>query len=653
MRLNLPGVCAACAAVMFVPAAWAQTTPAPVASVPTLPAAADSARIYWAGAPLAFPADAAPFRDPADGAWCVPVQSLAPLGAAYIVDERMGKVTFALPGDGATVTVGLRSVPFGASGKGYYVPVMDVVTGLGGKCEWDGGANILYTRSVLTGVSVVDGQLQIKATLPIRATVTRDAARRLVLDIPGCELGPVAKSLNLQVPSLSAVRAGQFLPDVTRIVLETRDVRTGFAPVSDQAAPTLALNQTTVPVTAPPVIVAKRPSSAANTPGVKSKPAPIVKADSKSAKFFGPPATISGVTLRQISERKVQLVVNAGRGAKGMVPQAALNRQTLTLDFLNSVVGSDAAASLAGATHPFLKAARFVAGTNGVSRLVLDLTRAVAFSVRPTSDGSVMLEMSLPQGAGGRLAGKLIVVDPGHGFITADNKMDTGARGTNGTLEKNVNLAIASRLADILRDAGANVIMTRSGDAALRVNDRPRVANRAGADFFISVHSDDGDSNHSVNGSTVYFHGNDPYCRMLAQSIAQRLENMGGIRSKGTRTDFIRFPGSGFGVLRNSRMTAVLVECGYMSNAGDVRLLNDPGMQRKLAENIAAGLRDYIEGNPDVDTRNTNPNVPVPPTEGPTEGAETPSADPSLPNDPVAMPDPTTPTEPTNGPEKR
>jgi N-acetylmuramoyl-L-alanine amidase len=210
----------------------------------------------------------------------------------------------------------------------------------------------------------------------------------------------------------------------------------------------------------------------------------------------------------------------------------------------------------------------------------------------------------------------------------------------NGTREKDVNLAIASRLADSLREAGANVLMTRADDFFIPVNERPAIANRAGADFFISVHSDSGDSNHSISGSTVYVHADDPYCKTLAQCIAERLDGVGVIRSRGVRTDYIRFPGWGYGVLRNSRMVAVLVECGFMSNAGDVRRLTDPAQQKRIAEAIRTGLRDYIEGNPDFDTRNVNPEAggggtietPAAPPPGDT-GTEAPPATP----DPAAV----------------
>ena len=69
------------------------------------------------------------------------------------------------------------------------------------------------------------------------------------------------------------------------------------------------------------------------------------------------------------------------------------------------------------------------------------------------------------------VAGKVIVIDPGHGGV------DSGAVGRTGLLEKNINLEIAGRLADLFRQAGATTILTRQGDYDL-LGDKPGWTNR-------------------------------------------------------------------------------------------------------------------------------------------------------------------------------
>jgi len=156
------------------------------------------------------------------------------------------------------------------------------------------------------------------------------------------------------------------------------------------------------------------------------------------------------------------------------------------------------------------------------------------------------------------------------------------------------------------------VLMTRASDVHVGLEERSRIANRAGADFFLSVHCDSV-TNSTVKGSTVYYHMQIPSCRALAHAIAARQEAMGGIPLKrfrdganGVRSDRMLYQ-SGLAVLRSSQMVSVLVECGYMTNRNDVTRLSQSAMQRKIAGAIADGLRDYVEGNPGQDTRYVNP----------------------------------------------
>ncbi len=547
-----------------------------------------TARVVFGGYPLSFAPARAPFRDPADNALCVAPEALAPLGVTYLVDEKENRVTLMGPDNGATVTVSLRSAPSGSGLSGAFVPAVETLEGLGGKCQFNAQTNTLFVRSVLTSVEVLGGQLRIKATLPVtpRLTIT-NGRRQVIVDMPGSEVGTLPKTLNIIDPSVSAARSGQFADDTARVVLELR-APGGFTVLGGAGKPS--------------TLIVMNPRTGAGAPGGSNAArrndtvaaAPRTAPPSPAA---APSTTVTGASVTASGDDRVQIILSA---MKAPDVRAELSRGRLTVDLLNASLGLGAAATLTGATHPFFSSVQLLARGDRASQLVIDLRRAVTYQVKLSPKGGLILELALPRSAGGRLAGKLVVVDPGHGAH------DSGAAGVNGTYEKNVNLAIGTALADALRDAGANVILTRGNDSFIPVNERPRIANRAGADFFISVHSDSADRSHAVSGSTSYYHLNVPSSKALAQSIADRLADVGGIRSKGTRTDGIRFPGSGFGVLRGAKMVAVLIECGYMTNAGDVNRLNDRDFQQRTARAILAGLRDYIEGNPE-DTRNANP----------------------------------------------
>jgi N-acetylmuramoyl-L-alanine amidase len=601
----------------------ALATPATVAHAqkqPILVPAASSnptalPRIVFGNAtlPIATP-QSTPFRDTAsDGALCISPDALAPLGITYIVDEMMRKVSLLGPDGVVSVTVPMRTPPSSSDSKGVFVPVVEVVEALGGKCEWEAATNTLHLRARLLEATMTDGQLRVRASLPVTPKVTTDNGGRLVIvDIPGSEVGALPKQLTLNAPGVRAARTGQFDDDTARIVLEMAQP-SGFLVTDARPSTQLVLNPSLTTPAAPPKAIAK----------ATTKPA--------SPNALPAASVVKGISVKKVSDTQAQIVVTANR-APGV--RAGLSRNRLTLDLLNSSVAASAA-SVLSSDHPLLKGVALAAAQPGTpARLVLDLARAVNYTVKPLANGTLIVDLMLPKSAGGKLAGKLVAVDAGHGGS------DSGAKGVNGTYEKNVNMAIALKVAETLREQGANVLLTRASDTFIDVSERPRIANRAGADFFISVHSDSGTYNHSVNGSTVYYHMDWASCRTLAQCVADRFREMGGIRTKGTHSDAQRFGGrfvNGYGVLRGSRMVAILVECGYMTHSGDVSRLNDPTMQKKIANSIVSGLRDYIEGNPDFDTRFINPNA----VGGLPDGGG---------NDVPVEPDPSTmPVEPGNG----
>jgi N-acetylmuramoyl-L-alanine amidase len=564
-------------------------------------------RILFGGTALLVPSnDLAPFRDSKDGKVYIAPEMLAPLGITFLVDDMQNKVSLA-GAEGAMTTADARVRPGAEKDRlaPVFVEVESVMEALGARCVWNASTNSLAIYSVVTDVQMIAGQLRVKATLPVLPKQIRSDEKpgMVILDFPGAVIEGQPRSLDLKAPHISGARIGQFSPDTARIVLEMAGAApaTRFYVLGGKPASQLVLNP--APAAAPPAIIISN-----NNPGgvmtaktnSPAKPVTPYKA-TKVAKKTEPPTFIRGVTFKRVSDTQAQVVVSAGRAPS---VRADLSKGRLTLDMVNATLSATAGEALNGAKHPFLKGISLLPRGSAAAQLIVDLTRTVTYAVRMTPNGGFILDLMLPKSAGGRLAGKLVVIDPGHGGS------DTGARGTDGSSEKNVTLAISTKLADTLRDMGANVIMTRGNDAFIPVNDRPKIANRAGADFFISVHADSGDRNHSVNGSTIYYHMQMGSCKALAQSIVDELADMGGIRTKGTHSDGMQWGGrfvNGYGVLRGSQMVAVLCETGYMSNAGDVNKLNDPTMQKKIADAIANGLKHYVEGNPDFDTRNVQP----------------------------------------------
>ena len=181
------------------------------------------------------------------------------------------------------------------------------------------------------------------------------------------------------------------------------------------------------------------------------------------------------------------------------------------------------------------------------------------------------------------LSGVTIVVDPGHGGP------DSGAIGATGTYEKNNTLAVGLNLADLLRSAGARVILTRSTDVTPAVGTysessdlqaRTKIANDQKADLYISLHNN-GFSNPAAFGTETYYET--AQSKALAASIQSELVKEIALYDRGVKY-------GNFQVLRDTNMPAVLVEIGFISNPTEEKLLGSPDFQRKAALGVYRGI---------------------------------------------------------------
>ena len=179
------------------------------------------------------------------------------------------------------------------------------------------------------------------------------------------------------------------------------------------------------------------------------------------------------------------------------------------------------------------------------------------------------------------IKGTTIVVDAGHGG------KDPGAVKPLSRLpEKTIVLDIGQKLAAILRQRGARVIMTRVSDVFVELDDRAAMADRTLADLLVSVHAD---SAHrlSASGMGLYIARN---ASKESQRIAHRLDGVikrSGVKSRGIHR-------AGLRVLVGHSRPSILVECGFLSNAGDARKLNTPAHRARVAQIIADGITDHF-----------------------------------------------------------
>ncbi|HVF04457.1 MAG TPA: N-acetylmuramoyl-L-alanine amidase [Frankiaceae bacterium] len=183
--------------------------------------------------------------------------------------------------------------------------------------------------------------------------------------------------------------------------------------------------------------------------------------------------------------------------------------------------------------------------------------------------------------AGPALAGKTVIVDPGHGGG------DPGCVGF-GLTEADVAYDIASRLEGRLAAAGAVPFLTRAFDGAVSVTERAEFANGAEADLYLAIHCDGAPSARPQGVATYYF-GN---ARVGASSIGERLADLVQ-REVVARTDLLdcRTHRQSWELLRLTRMPAVEVQAGYLTNPHDAARLGDPEFRDTIAEAVLAAVQ--------------------------------------------------------------
>lgn len=184
------------------------------------------------------------------------------------------------------------------------------------------------------------------------------------------------------------------------------------------------------------------------------------------------------------------------------------------------------------------------------------------------------------------LADKLIVIDPGHGGE------DPGALGHAGIHEKEIVLEVSKKLADTLRQSGAQVLLTRESDQSQYktkvqdLNRRVELANENNADLFVSIHVNSFPDRREKGAQTFSQPGSEEG-KKLATDIQNELNR------------FLENPGRApkqvdYFANRMTKMPSVIIEIGFISNPQEEKLMLDPVYQNKIAWSIHAGIARYF-----------------------------------------------------------
>lgn len=192
----------------------------------------------------------------------------------------------------------------------------------------------------------------------------------------------------------------------------------------------------------------------------------------------------------------------------------------------------------------------------------------------------------------------VVLANPPHGGF------DGGAVAPDGTFEKDVNLEISHKIKDILCLSGFDVVMTRQKDAGTEDDSGDSISDRKKSDMKnrLSLMENDGNSIYvsihlnkfttsAASGTQVFYTPNFEEAKTLGECIQSSVIN----RLQPENHRVIKRGNDSTYLLKNAKIPAVIVECGFLSNKGDLQKLKDETYQRKLAFCIAAGIMEYYK----------------------------------------------------------
>ncbi len=168
-----------------------------------------------------------------------------------------------------------------------------------------------------------------------------------------------------------------------------------------------------------------------------------------------------------------------------------------------------------------------------------------------------------------------VVIDPGHGGN------DEGTAWYH-VREKDTTLAVAQRLEKILRKQGIKTVLTRHADAYVSLDERAAIANRHPHSLLVSIHFN-GSSEPRAAGFTTYYFPQSPSGRFVAQTIQEALDESHDTPNRGIATQ-------NYALLVRTVGSAVLVECGFLSNKAEAVQYASAEGQQWLAEALALGI---------------------------------------------------------------
>ncbi|BCT93371.1 N-acetylmuramoyl-L-alanine amidase [Lysobacter helvus] len=489
--------------------------------------------------------------------------------------------------------------------------------------QWMLGAALVWAlcwniarASEIKDLAVTEGPTGTRAELRLDApakftTLTLAGPDRLVVDLPESSL-----ARGVRAPAgagvVKAVRTGHPVPGTVRIVF-------------DLALPVVALKPRIEPTADGARLVLEWPgdgtsanTAVANVPAPSAADDPIAAFATKEDESDAPPPVDTAAQAAASAQATSRLI--AATTAPVNPPPATARRATTVIP--NGTVSTG--------TLP--------AGTVSSSTVPTTIATGVPTKVAPTlpSPNSAMTTpppgatKSMQQLMRGGMRPLIVAIDAGHGG------QDPGARGANGSREKDLTLAIARELArQVNATPGLKAYLTRDTDVFIPLAQRYQKARAAKADLFVSIHAD-AFNNPEASGSSVFVLSQRGASSQAARWLANQ-ENaadlVGGVRLQDKdntlasvlldlsqsatmkasediaghvltglkrlgRTHKSSVERANFVVLRSPDVPSMLVETAFITNPDEERKLNDPRHRTELARAILDGVNTYFTRQP-------------------------------------------------------
>ena len=179
---------------------------------------------------------------------------------------------------------------------------------------------------------------------------------------------------------------------------------------------------------------------------------------------------------------------------------------------------------------------------------------------------------------------KCIVIDAGHGGTEEPGCI------FNNIYEKDICLQIAKKLEKKLNKEYKKVIMTRSSDVNIDLDARPKIANNAKADIFVSIHQNALEDDNVTSGIETWYHPEkDTLSKVLAQTIQNNIIQTTSANNLGIKES------KNLVVTKKTQMPSCLVETGFLSSTVERKKLIDSNYQDKIVEGIYNGINQYFQ----------------------------------------------------------